>query len=158
MYFLIGIWGHERRIYAAVKFFLYTMAGSVLMLAAIIYLYNRTGTFDYSQILSHDPERHAWRSSQRSGDAAVPGVLHRLRDQGSAVPAAHLAARRARRSAHRRLRHAGLRHAENGHLRTGALLPAAVPGRGAPLRPLDRRHWRSSASSTARWSRWCSPT
>ena len=38
MYFLIGIWGHERRIYAAVKFFLYTMAGSVLMLVAIIYL------------------------------------------------------------------------------------------------------------------------
>ena len=38
MYFLIGIWGHDRRIYAAVKFFLYTMAGSVLMLAAIIYL------------------------------------------------------------------------------------------------------------------------
>ena len=41
MYFLIGIWGHDRRIYAAVKFFLYTMAGSVLMLAAIIYLYNK---------------------------------------------------------------------------------------------------------------------
>jgi NADH-quinone oxidoreductase subunit M len=51
MYFLIGIWGHERRIYAAVKFFLYTMAGSVLMLAAIIYLYNRAGTFDYIAIL-----------------------------------------------------------------------------------------------------------
>ena len=47
MYFLIGIWGHDRRIYATVKFFLYTMAGSVLMLGAIIYLYNRTGTFDY---------------------------------------------------------------------------------------------------------------
>jgi NADH-quinone oxidoreductase subunit M len=47
MYFLIGIWGHERRIYAAVKFFLYTMAGSVLMLAAIIFLYNKAGTFDY---------------------------------------------------------------------------------------------------------------
>lgn len=47
MYFLIGIWGHERRIYASVKFFLYTMAGSVLMLGAIIYLYNQTGTFDY---------------------------------------------------------------------------------------------------------------
>jgi NADH-quinone oxidoreductase subunit M len=45
MYFLIGIWGHERRIYAAVKFFLYTMAGSVLMLGAIIYLYNKTNTF-----------------------------------------------------------------------------------------------------------------
>ncbi|HXP88910.1 MAG TPA: NADH-quinone oxidoreductase subunit M [Bryobacteraceae bacterium] len=47
MYFLIGIWGHDRRIYATVKFFLYTFAGSVLMLAAIIFLYNRTGTFDY---------------------------------------------------------------------------------------------------------------
>ena len=39
MYFLIGIWGHERRIYAAVKFFLYTMAGSVLMLVAFLVLY-----------------------------------------------------------------------------------------------------------------------
>src|SRR6202011_4355817 len=52
MYFLIGIWGHDRRIYAAVKFFLYTFTGSVLMLAAIIFLYNRAGTFDYSQIQS----------------------------------------------------------------------------------------------------------
>ena len=52
MYFLIGIWGHERRIYAAVKFFLYTMAGSVLMLAAIIYLYNKSGSFDYVEIQS----------------------------------------------------------------------------------------------------------
>jgi NADH-quinone oxidoreductase subunit M len=52
MYFLIGIWGHDRRIYAAVKFFLYTMAGSMLMLAAIIYLYNKAGTFDYVDILS----------------------------------------------------------------------------------------------------------
>ncbi|MFI5183286.1 MAG: NuoM family protein [Vicinamibacteria bacterium] len=48
MYFLIGIWGHERRIYAAVKFFLYTMAGSTLMLVAILVLYRETGlhTFD----------------------------------------------------------------------------------------------------------------
>ncbi len=38
MYFLIGVWGYERRIYAAVKFILYTMAGSVLMLIAIIAL------------------------------------------------------------------------------------------------------------------------
>ena len=46
MYFLIGVWGHERRIYAAIKFILYTMAGSVLMLVAILWLYNVTGTFD----------------------------------------------------------------------------------------------------------------
>jgi NADH-quinone oxidoreductase subunit M len=45
MYFLIGIWGYERRVYAAVKFILYTMAGSVLMLLAILglaYLHSTT--------------------------------------------------------------------------------------------------------------------
>ena len=52
MYFLIGIWGHDRRIYSAIKFFLYTMAGSALMLVAIIYLYNQAGTFDYTKILA----------------------------------------------------------------------------------------------------------
>jgi len=50
MAFLIGIWGHERRIYAAVKFVLYTMAGSILMLVGILWLYNSTGTFDLIEI------------------------------------------------------------------------------------------------------------
>lgn len=50
MYFLIGIWGHERRIYAALKFVLYTMAGSLLMLLAVLWLYNLTGTFDLPTI------------------------------------------------------------------------------------------------------------
>ena len=50
MAFLIGIWGHERRVYAAVKFVLYTMAGSILMLVGIIWLYNSTGTFDLPTI------------------------------------------------------------------------------------------------------------
>jgi NADH-quinone oxidoreductase subunit M len=44
MYFLIGIWGYERRIYASVKFLLYTMAGSVLMLVAIIALASLNGS------------------------------------------------------------------------------------------------------------------
>lgn len=52
MYMLIGIWGHDRRIYAAVKFFLYTLVGSVLMLAAMIYIYNKAKTFDYVEILN----------------------------------------------------------------------------------------------------------
>ncbi|HEV2382087.1 MAG TPA: NADH-quinone oxidoreductase subunit M [Terriglobia bacterium] len=52
MYFLIGIWGHGRKVYAAVKFILYTMVGSALMLVGIIFLYERTGSFDYTQILS----------------------------------------------------------------------------------------------------------
>ncbi|MEO6223176.1 MAG: NADH-quinone oxidoreductase subunit M [Vicinamibacterales bacterium] len=46
MYFLIGIWGYEQRLYAAIKFMLYTMAGSVLMLLAIIWIayYHQTAT------------------------------------------------------------------------------------------------------------------
>jgi NADH-quinone oxidoreductase subunit M len=43
MYFLVGIWGAEERIYAAVKFFLYTMAGSILMLLAILYVGSEAG-------------------------------------------------------------------------------------------------------------------
>jgi NADH-quinone oxidoreductase subunit M len=60
MYFLIGIWGYERRIYAAVKFMLYTMAGSVLMLVAILglaYLHSQaTGaySFDLAALASID--------------------------------------------------------------------------------------------------------
>jgi NADH-quinone oxidoreductase subunit M len=50
MAFLIGIWGHERRIYAAVKFVLYTMTGSILMFVGIVWLYNATGTFDLPKI------------------------------------------------------------------------------------------------------------
>ena len=56
MYFLIGIWGHDRRIYAAVKFILYTMFGSILMLVAILWLYNVSGsanlirTFDLPEL------------------------------------------------------------------------------------------------------------
>ena len=53
MYFLIGIWGHERRVYAAIKFVLFTMVGSALMLTGIIYLYTRTETFDLPQVLDH---------------------------------------------------------------------------------------------------------
>jgi NADH-quinone oxidoreductase subunit M len=57
MYFLIGIWGHEKRIKAAVKFFIFTQAAGLLMLLAIVGLwyihYNQTGvfTFDYFELL-----------------------------------------------------------------------------------------------------------
>jgi len=52
MYFLIGIWGGARKIYAAVKFFLYTMAGSILMLLAILYLGITLGTFSVPDIIA----------------------------------------------------------------------------------------------------------
>jgi len=50
MYFLIGIWGGERRIYAAVKFFLFTMAGSLMMLLAILFIGFQAGTFSWSDL------------------------------------------------------------------------------------------------------------
>jgi NADH-quinone oxidoreductase subunit M len=52
MYFLIGIWGGPRRIYAAVKFFLYTMAGSILMLLAILWLGIYGGTFSVPDLIA----------------------------------------------------------------------------------------------------------
>ena len=50
MYFLIGIWGGPKREYAAIKFFLYTLAGSVVMLLAMIALYFKTGTFSFLEM------------------------------------------------------------------------------------------------------------
>ncbi|MDR5738107.1 MULTISPECIES: NADH-quinone oxidoreductase subunit M [unclassified Caballeronia] len=46
MYIIIGVWGGPNRVYAAFKFFLYTLAGSLLMLVALLYLYTQTHTFD----------------------------------------------------------------------------------------------------------------
>src|SRR5258705_4854418 len=64
MFFLIGIWGGERRIYAAIKFFIYTSVGSLLMLVAIIALYYKFGTFGYTTILA------ALSGGQMLGDRA----------------------------------------------------------------------------------------
>ncbi|MFN0242643.1 MAG: NuoM family protein [Planctomycetota bacterium] len=52
MYFLIGIWGGPRREYAAIKFFLYTLAGSVLMLVAVVALRISTGTFSIPDMVA----------------------------------------------------------------------------------------------------------
>jgi NADH-quinone oxidoreductase subunit M len=54
MYFLIGVWGSDRRLYAAIKFFLYTLVGSVLMLLGILALYFKAGanTFDIPTLLA----------------------------------------------------------------------------------------------------------
>ncbi len=59
MYFLIGLWGGPRRIYAAIKFFLYTMAGSILMLVAILFLGIKTDTFNVPTMLVRLPDLYA---------------------------------------------------------------------------------------------------
>ena len=56
MALLIGVYGHARRVYAAVKFFLYTMVASVFMLVSILWLYGQTGSFDFATV------QHAIRS------------------------------------------------------------------------------------------------
>ena len=61
MYFLIGVWGGPRKLYAAIKFFLYTLVGSVLMLVGILalYFYNSTG-------LEGDRPCRAWATRRPS--------------------------------------------------------------------------------------------
>jgi NADH-quinone oxidoreductase subunit M len=54
MYFLIGIWGGERRVYATIKFFIFTMAGSIFMLVGILYCYFRAGSMDLAAFLALD--------------------------------------------------------------------------------------------------------
>ena len=56
MYIIIGVWGGPNRVYAAVKFFLYTLLGSLLMLVALVYLYylsgGKFGIFDWHALRS----------------------------------------------------------------------------------------------------------
>ena len=153
MYFLIGIWGSANRLYSAIKFFLYTLVGSVVMLLGILALY----FYNHSVDRRVHVRRHAVPAAERAVRPAVvdlPRVLPRLRDQGADVPVPHLAARRAHRRADGRLGDPGGRPPEDGHVRVPPLQPADSAGGDAALRADDGRCCRSSASSTARWSRW----
>ena len=58
MFLIIGIWGGERRVYSTFKFFLYTLAGSVFMLLAIIYIFITAGTTDVSYLLEYNFTRN----------------------------------------------------------------------------------------------------
>ncbi|CAH1673561.1 MULTISPECIES: NADH-quinone oxidoreductase subunit M [unclassified Chelatococcus] len=62
MFLIIGIWGHDRRIYASFKFFLYTLLGSVLMLLAVLAMYWDAGTTDIATLLTHKfaPSMQTW--------------------------------------------------------------------------------------------------
>ncbi|HEY5678063.1 MAG TPA: NADH-quinone oxidoreductase subunit M, partial [Myxococcales bacterium] len=62
MFLIIGIWGGQRRVYAAFKFFLYTLLGSVLMLAAILAMINISGTSSIPELMTYrfDPQVQTW--------------------------------------------------------------------------------------------------
>ena len=92
MYFLIGGWGYADRLYAARKFFLFTMFGSAFMLVGIIatvFIARDNGvgaiTFDLTR------DRRTGRLPHRHGALAVLRLRHRLRRQGAPLPAAHVA-------------------------------------------------------------------
>ena len=141
MYLMIGIWGGVDKIKAAYKFFLYTMTGSVLMLAAILYMvwqYTKltgTPTFDYLAL-------QRVLLAARRAEALLLGLRARVLHQGADVAVAHLAARRPRAGADRRLGHPGRRDAQARHLRVHALLPwgcsRARAGSAPPTWPASR--------------------
>jgi len=80
MYLIIGIWGGENRVYAAVKFFLYTFFGSVFLLIALIYIYGAANTFSMEnlpEILPHLPfevQKWLWLATFISFAIKVPMV------------------------------------------------------------------------------------
>ena len=95
MYFLIGIWGGANKLYAAIKFFLYTLAGSVLMLIGILVLYFRTPvdaagvhTFDLDAILklALDPKPSSGGSSPPSSWASPSRCPCSPSTRGSPTP------------------------------------------------------------------------
>ena len=91
MALLIGMFGHERKVYAAVKFFMYTMIASVFMLAAILWLYAQTGSFDFVAIRDQIASGAVPKLPRRRA-VAVPRLLPGLRGEGSAVSVPHVAA------------------------------------------------------------------
>lgn len=78
MYIIIGVWGGERRVYAAYKFFLYTLAGSVLFLLAMLYLYFTFGTMDIPTLMEQtsdlglDIQKWLWLAMFASFAVKVP--------------------------------------------------------------------------------------
>ena len=68
LYFIVGMWGGPKRVYAALKFFIYTMVGSMLMLVSIISIYHITGSFDLV-----------------TNEQALPILLHQMGAHGSLI-------------------------------------------------------------------------
>ena len=147
MYLIIGIWGGANRIYATIKFVLYTLVGSLLMLVAIL-----ATAFAYQvgrrrlvgrRLRLRDAARRSPTPGGGFADGAparrVPRLLPGLRDQGPDVPVPHLAARRPHRGPDGGLGDPGGDHAEARRLRLHPVRRAALPRRGPDVRAGDHR-------------------
>ncbi len=89
MFFMIGVWGGPNREYASIKFFLFTLFGSALMLLGFLALFFLEGTFQIPALTLQGRQRHRARHPGPDLRRALP----RLRDQGADVPVPHVAAR-----------------------------------------------------------------
>ena len=151
MFLIIGIWGGARRVYSAFKFFLYTLAGSVLFLLAILFMYLDAGTTDIPTLLGHEfaPAVQTW---------LWLALFRLLRGQAADVALPHLAARRPCGGADGGLGDPRRHPAEDGRLRLPPLLAADAAGRERLLRALRLFAERGGDRATPRWWRSCSRT
>ena len=137
MYFLIGGWGYGNRVYAATKFFLFTMFGSAFMFVGIlatVLLGRRYGVGEITFNLVTLAEQASFPTTHRA--LAVLRLRHRLRRQGAGDPVPHLAPRRPHPGAHRRLGDPRRGDAEARHLRAAALRLYLFPEAAQWARPL----------------------
>ena len=147
MFFMIGVWGGPNREYASIKFFLFTLFGSALMLLSFLALYFKVDVAPHvpgvAAQLRHGAAHAGGRRRPRAqhADADLRGHVPRLRDQGADVPVPHVAPRRAHRGADGRFGAAGRDPAEARRLRLHPHRAADAPGGGA------RRGRRGSAAS-----------
>ena len=83
MYFIIGVWGGPRKLYAAIKFFLYTLAGSVLMLLGILTLYfqhfDQFGVYTFRDFGTDEDQRCRWGCSSGSSGRSSSASRSRCR-------------------------------------------------------------------------------
>ena len=149
MYFMIGVWGGEQRQYASIKFFLYTLFGSALMIVSFLALYflsDKVPVAGGGSMHTFDMRVAARRG--RTASRTTAGALdlrrhvHGLRHQGADVPVPHLAARRPHPGPHRRLGDPGRGAAEARHLRLHPHRPPDPARGGRDVGAVHRRCWR----------------
>ena len=138
MYLLIGIWGGKNRNYASIKFFIYTLVGSVAMLLAILGTYFATGTFDILESAAAAAV-HGLPGGQGAAllQPGVLGFLPGLRVQGSELPVPHLVAGCAYGGADSGFGDSGRRAAEAGRVRIPAHSAAGISRRQPVLEHVD---------------------
>jgi NADH-quinone oxidoreductase subunit M len=122
LYLIIGIWGGPKRVYAAFKFFLFTLFGSLLFLIALLYLFIASGWQLLDSRLAPVADRHD------RADLAVPGLPGGVCGQGTDVAGAYLVARRARRGADRWIDRPGGDRPETRRVWFSPFLAADHPG------------------------------